>query len=433
MPISIPSQITVPFATSGLKNAIPATANNVTGNAGYDAGFPTINMTPTTAGGIPPFGQDFNGIIFDMTTALRFIEAGGTFVFSSAFATAVGGYPIGAIVQRTDNAGFWRNTVANNSTDPEAGGAGWQPEDAGITSITMTNANVTLTSLQASRRIIAITGLLTSNLNLILPTYQKQWLIVNNCTGAFTITVKTAAGSGFPSAIGTASSVYGDGTNINGAQAPGRLINVQTFTANGTYTPTPGMTSCIIEAQGGGGAGAGITTPGAGNISVGAPGGCGSYAMGRFTAAAIGASQSVTVGAAGASNSGAAGGNGGTTSVGALVSCPGGSGGGVLNNQVPPTSNGNGVATSAPTGGNIISTRGITNGVSVGNSATFGYGGAGGPSKFGNGASGGILNGNGTASLNNGAGGGGTCGASGSATLSGGAGFIGIVIIWEYA
>ena len=43
MPISVPAQITVPFATSGLKNAIPANANNTTGNAGFDLGFPSIN------------------------------------------------------------------------------------------------------------------------------------------------------------------------------------------------------------------------------------------------------------------------------------------------------------------------------------------------------------------------------------------------------
>jgi len=213
----------------------------------------------------------------------------------------------------------------------------------------------------------------------------------------------------------------------------GRFLAVQVFTASGTYTPTPGMVSCIIEDQGGGGGGAGITIPSAGNISLGAPGACGAYAMGRFLAAAIGASQVVTVGAAGTASAGAAGGNGGTSSVGALISAAGGAGGGLLNNQVSPTINGNGVATAAPTGGNIYGTRGVTSGISSSTSASFGVGGVGGASKFGNGGSGGVLNGNGVAALNYGTGGGGTCGASGSATLSGGAGLGGIVIIWEYA
>lgn len=218
MPISPPVQIAVPFATSGLKNAIPPTTNNVTGNAGYDAGFGAINMTPKTAGGIPPFGQDFNGIFFDVTTALQYLEAGGSFPYNSTFSTAIGGYPLGAIVSRTDGSGLWRNTVANNTTNPETFGAGWQPEDAGSTSIAMTNANVTLTALQAARSIIFITGVLTANLQLILPTYVKQWLIVNGGTGAFAVTAKTAAGSGIVVGTGASQTVYGDGTNIQIAQ-----------------------------------------------------------------------------------------------------------------------------------------------------------------------------------------------------------------------
>lgn len=214
MPISPPVQIAVPFATSGLKNTIPATTNNVTGNAGYDAGFGAINMTPKTAGGIPPFGQDFNGIFFDLTTAIQFLEAGGSFPYNSTFSTAVGGYPLGAIVSRTDGSGLWRNTVANNTADPEGAGTGWQPEDAGSTSVSMTNANVTLTRLQAARSIIIITGVLTANIQLILPTYVRKWLIVNNGTGNFTVTVKTAAGTGVVVRASSTRDVYGDGTNI---------------------------------------------------------------------------------------------------------------------------------------------------------------------------------------------------------------------------
>jgi hypothetical protein len=219
MPISTPSQITVPFATSGLKNAIPSTSNPVTGNAGYDAGFPATNMTPKEAGGIPPFGQDFNGILFDITTAIRYLEAGMQFPYSSTFATAVGGYPLGAIVTRTDGTGFWRNTVANNMTDPETFGAGWSPEGSGISTVAMSNANVTLTALQSARPIIIITGALTASLNLIFPTYQRQWLVVNNATGAFSVTCKTSSGSGISIATGISQSIYGDGTNIGSASA----------------------------------------------------------------------------------------------------------------------------------------------------------------------------------------------------------------------
>lgn len=217
MPISIPNKISVPWATSGLKNTIPAASDPLTGLAGYDQGFTAINMTPKTAGGIPPFGQDFNGAFFAVTEALRYLETGALFPYDGTFATAVGGYPLGSLLQRTDGYGLWRNTVADNTTDPEAFGAGWVPEGAGLTSVPMSNANVTLTALQAARNIVVITGTLTANLNLVFPTYQRQWLVVNAATGAFSVTAKTASGSGVAVSTGSIASVYGDGTNIASA------------------------------------------------------------------------------------------------------------------------------------------------------------------------------------------------------------------------
>lgn len=250
MSLSPPVKITVPFATGGLKNAIPANANPTDGHAGYDVGFPAINMTPKIAGGIPPFGQDFNGIFFEVSTAIQFLEAGGSFPFDSAFATAVGGYPIGAVVSRTDSTGLWRNTVANNTTNPETFGAGWQPEDAGVTTVTMTNANVTLTALQAARSIIVIGGALTANLQLNFPTYTKQWTIANRCTGAFTITAKTAGGSGVTVGSGT-QVVYGDGTDIINSSIPvvgvvGAASGVKMTVSTASSTATITATSVVV-------------------------------------------------------------------------------------------------------------------------------------------------------------------------------------------
>lgn len=223
MSVSIPDKIPVPWATGGLKNTIPAASNPLTGLAGYDQGFTAINMTPKTAGGIPPFGQDFNGIFFAVTEALRYLETGALFPYDGAFATTVGGYPLGALLQRTDGYGLWRNTSADNTTDPEAFGAGWAPEGSGITSVAMSNVNVTLTALQAARNIVIITGALVADLNLVLPTYQRQWTVVNRATGIFSVTVKTASGSGVAIPSGSASVVYGDGIDIR-TSLPGTAI-----------------------------------------------------------------------------------------------------------------------------------------------------------------------------------------------------------------
>ena len=121
MPVSLPRFIKKAFATDGLKTAIPDASNNATGRAGYDQGFPPINMQPQEAGGIPPDGTDMNGVIYDVTLAISYIQSGKSFPFNSDFATAIGGYPTGAVVSDASNPSLWLNGVSNNTAFP----VGW--------------------------------------------------------------------------------------------------------------------------------------------------------------------------------------------------------------------------------------------------------------------------------------------------------------------
>ncbi|MCS6515110.1 hypothetical protein NX875_29075, partial [Burkholderia thailandensis] len=75
------------------------------------------------------------------------------------------------------------------------------------------NVNVTLTPAQAMKSRIVLTGALTGNVQIILPAWTREWTIVNNTTGAFTITVKTASGTGVTIPAGAARVVC-DGTNV---------------------------------------------------------------------------------------------------------------------------------------------------------------------------------------------------------------------------
>ncbi len=126
-----PRQIVVPFASGTAdKNTIPNNATQETkekGKAAYDSGFPPLTMTAIAAGGIPPHGKDFNGLLNDITAAIRFSQAGGQYTFDSAFAQAIGGYAKGATVLSADGSKIWWNTVDSNTTDPDgASEAGWK-------------------------------------------------------------------------------------------------------------------------------------------------------------------------------------------------------------------------------------------------------------------------------------------------------------------
>jgi hypothetical protein len=75
-------------------------------------------------------------------------------------------------------------------------------------------ANVTLTAIEAGRGILKFTGALTANISVIVPASTGQWTVWNATTGAFTLTIKTAAGSGVAVTQGKSVEVFSDGTNV---------------------------------------------------------------------------------------------------------------------------------------------------------------------------------------------------------------------------
>lgn len=224
LPAALPPILPEPFA----QNADPANINNpipnTTGTAGlasYDIGFPPITMQPVVAGGIPPEGQDFNGIFFAITAHLYYLQSGQRWQFNATVATAIGGYPIGAIVAMADGTGEWINASANNMANPDTAGpgstAGWVPLTSwGNTPVACTGGSILLTGPQAKKPVIIFSGALTSNQLVQFPQIPYEWLLVNNTTGAFALTVNAGGGvavtvpqGGFGSPLGVYS--IGDG------------------------------------------------------------------------------------------------------------------------------------------------------------------------------------------------------------------------------
>lgn len=213
-------------------------------------------------------------------------------------------------------------------------------------------------------------------------------------------------------------------------------INGGAFTTTGAsaYTPDAEMKFVIATAQGGGGAGAGAGGAGASNVSVGAPGASGAFGRGRFTVADIGASKTITVGAGGAKASNTAGTNGGASSVGSLLVSPGGTGGGLLNNQVPPAVNGNGTGLAPTAGDNLLGIAGAAGTPTFAGSASANgmFAGSGGASPFGPGPCGPAGNNAGVDAFNIGTGGTGVALNQAGGSAAGGNGAPGLVIIEEY-
>jgi hypothetical protein len=206
-----------------------------------------------------------------------------------------------------------------------------------------------------------------------------------------------------------------------------QVFAIQTFTASSTYTPNARMINCVIETWGGGGAGGG--TASVATNSSGAGGGAGGYSRKFTTRAAIGASQTVTIGAAGTPGAGGnvAGGNGGDTSVGVLCVGKGATGGGGNSGSAVVVGGSGGIAgTGDLPGVGATGEAGFTATTTVSSTSNGASSGIGGGGKMPASA------GNGGAATGYAAGGGGGLQVNNSGVQAGGAGSAGYVFITEY-
>ncbi len=112
-------------ATAGfVTTPIPATTTSPA--ASQSLGFPPETAEPIAAGGTPPNIDDYNGVYQYITAWLQWAQAGGPVAWDSTFSTNIGGYPQGAVVASATTFGLkWLSTVDNNTTNPDAAGAGW--------------------------------------------------------------------------------------------------------------------------------------------------------------------------------------------------------------------------------------------------------------------------------------------------------------------
>jgi hypothetical protein len=186
-----PAYITAPFPVASQISIAP-------GNASLNDGFTPLNMTPITDGGIPPSGADMNGILFLISSMVAAVCAGQLYnAFDSTYATAIGGYKIGAIVADATTPGrTWRSLIDGNTTDPATTPANW----VSSTPILSTSAptagthadNVLAGPSDFFLDVNTAAGAIT--LNGFVPQRDGQRLIIS-CVGANPLTIGALAGT----------------------------------------------------------------------------------------------------------------------------------------------------------------------------------------------------------------------------------------------
>jgi len=135
---SQPTPFPLPFASAagaGYIRTIP-TASQIAINPGAASltdGFPPLTFLQVAAGGIPPNGEDFNGILNEATSAIQWLQAGGLPTYNATFTIAIGGYPNGAVIGGVNGNILWISTADNNLTNPDAAAGSFTGSIAGTT------------------------------------------------------------------------------------------------------------------------------------------------------------------------------------------------------------------------------------------------------------------------------------------------------------
>jgi len=104
---------------------------------------------------------------------------------------------------------------------------------AGYTSIALAADSVTLSVEngsvdQARSAILELHGTLTSSVDVIIPSVTKQYLVRNNTSGAFSVTMKCAGGDGTAIPQGYVAIMYCDGVSVRSAFGTGASRNIGT-------------------------------------------------------------------------------------------------------------------------------------------------------------------------------------------------------------
>lgn len=126
-----PTDITLPIPVASQVGVL-------VGAASFEDGFPPATRAdPETEGGVPPFGQDMNGILYMLSQYCRLAQAGQRSVWNVTAAGAFVGYAVGAELASVSVPGrYFTNVVDGNIADPDIDETGWASNDPQYATLT---------------------------------------------------------------------------------------------------------------------------------------------------------------------------------------------------------------------------------------------------------------------------------------------------------
>ena len=248
-------------ASLAMAAALPTRVSQLTNDAGYLATLPVASTT--TLGGVKGDGSTVTisptGVITSLSSGVGSVNGrSGAVVLNSTDVTNALGYTpvsnaggtISGTVTLSGTGLATTQTAGDNSTKLATTGFVYQAI-TGAASVAVTGGTTTLTAAQYGVPVILVTGALTSNAVLVVPN-NGVWTFANRTSGAFTLTVKTAGGSGVAIDQGTSVDLLADGVNVvlstsdfNGITLQGTVTNAGTLsggTLAGSITNTGTIT-----------------------------------------------------------------------------------------------------------------------------------------------------------------------------------------------
>jgi hypothetical protein len=173
-----------------------------------------------------------------------------------------------------DQSGIWGQTTNTNL------GTLLEQAITGVVSITMTDANYTLTNFngvsdESRNAVLVVGGTNAAVRDVIAPLVEKLYVVKNSTVGGFAINIRAASGSSVSVPSGATVWVYCDGTNFNAVGTE----SVGNFEVNGNLTVT-GNTNAVAATYTGNVVALNYST--AGNVSA-----TGNVSAANFTGAGL--------------------------------------------------------------------------------------------------------------------------------------------------